>query len=340
MQRPESKKLLYNPNNWAFLAFFLSPLLPAILFYRNSILLGTSKTGRQVLFGTIGYFLAFLIPIIILSHYAILFTLAQAIISVIIAKKLAKTQIHAYDQMKIDKGLKAGRDDVPMILLFLALWVTIAFVIPFVLTKYLEGVGTPRVQQNERIIVPRTNPQEESEQDVTNPPTEVAQEPETEATTSNIQGKITLNLPDDYSLATENESYAKYSYRYAITPSSSSANQNSWDISIIPIEAVEHFDVICAPGDCMRDFSLFPTEKDFLTDSRNLQNGTMSSTVTLNGNKYFTLLEPVDGDVGYMHYYITYFNNVRVVFSTWSAAKASTVQHEEFLSGLTIVSLE
>lgn len=338
MQRPESKKLLYNPNNWAFLAFFLSPLLPAILFYRNSILLGTPKTGRQVLFGTIAYFLAFLIPIILFSHYAVLIVLAQAIISVIIAKKLAKTQIHAYDQMKIDKGLKGGRDDVPMILLFLALWVTIAFVIPFVINKYLEGAGTPRVQQNERIIVPRANPQEVSEQTATNPPTEVAEEPETAELVSSIQGEIKLSLPDGYILATENESFVEYSYQYEITPSPTSLNQNPWDVFIVPLEAVRNLDSVCAPGDCMRTFSIFPTEKDFVKDLNNLEAGGSSFVVAVDGQKYFTLTKPVDGDVGYIHYFITYLNDVRVVFSTWS--ESTTInQHTEFLSGLEIVSL-
>jgi len=46
-QKYNQKELLYSPKNWAFLAFFLSPILPAIFFYKNSKLLGTSKKENE-----------------------------------------------------------------------------------------------------------------------------------------------------------------------------------------------------------------------------------------------------------------------------------------------------
>ena len=136
---PNQKEILYSPKNWAFLAFFLGPILPGIFYYRNCKLLGETSKGKKVLIGTIIFVIAFLVAATIFSYYSTLIILVEAIISVIIAKKLSKTQLAAYEKMKEEKGLKGGRNEAPLILLFLAITIGLAFVLPYVVNKYIES---------------------------------------------------------------------------------------------------------------------------------------------------------------------------------------------------------
>lgn len=133
------KELLYSPKNWAFLAFFFGPILPGIFYYRNCKLLGTTLKGKKVLIGTIIFVLVFLVAATIFSYYSTPIVLVEAIIAVIIAKKLAKTQLAAYEKMKVEKGLKGGRNEAPLILLFLAIVLGLVFVLPYVINKYIEN---------------------------------------------------------------------------------------------------------------------------------------------------------------------------------------------------------
>lgn len=136
-EKHNQKELLYSPKNWAFLAFILSPVLPAIFYYRNSKLLGTSQKGRSVLIGTIVFVIAFLIPANIFSYYAFPILFVEAIIAIIIAKKLAKDQLPAYEEMKKAKGLQGGRSEASLILIFLALAITFGFVLPYFMNNYV-----------------------------------------------------------------------------------------------------------------------------------------------------------------------------------------------------------
>lgn len=135
---PAQNELLYNPKNWAFLAFFLSPIVPGIFFNRNCKLLGLSSTGNKVFFGTIFFVIFFIVLAVIFSQYSTYIIFAEAILSVIIAKQLAKTQVPAYEKMKVDKGLKGGRSEASVILIFIAIWVFTFFILPFIYGKYLE----------------------------------------------------------------------------------------------------------------------------------------------------------------------------------------------------------
>jgi hypothetical protein len=117
-QTLSQKELLYCPKNWAFLAFFLSPILPAILYYRNSKLLNTNSKGKIVLIGSVLFVLLLFITSSFLSYYSDLIILAGAIVAVVISKILAKTQLPYYEKMKEERGLKGGRNEFPLVLLF------------------------------------------------------------------------------------------------------------------------------------------------------------------------------------------------------------------------------
>lgn len=130
-QKLNQEEILYCPKNWAFLSFFFSPILTAIFYYRNCKLLGETSKGKKVLIGTIVFVIAFLVTATIFSYYSTPIILVEAIIAVIIAKKLAKTQLAAYEKMKEEKGLKGGRSEGSLILLFLAIWIILAFVLPY-----------------------------------------------------------------------------------------------------------------------------------------------------------------------------------------------------------------
>ena len=73
------------------------------------------------------------------SFYATPIILLERIIAVLVAKKLAKTQITAYEKMKTEKGLKGGRNEAPLILLFLAILIGLGYALPYVLDKYIEN---------------------------------------------------------------------------------------------------------------------------------------------------------------------------------------------------------
>ena len=154
-QIPNQKELLYSPKNWAFIAFFLSPILPAIFYYRNCKLLNTSSKGKKILIGTIFFVLVFLVAATIFSYYSTPIILTEAIIAVIIAKKLPKTQLGAYEKMKKEKGLKGGRNEAPLMLLFLVLMIGLTFVLPYILNKYIESKHIQHNYMDEIINRPR-----------------------------------------------------------------------------------------------------------------------------------------------------------------------------------------
>ncbi|OGH87482.1 MAG: hypothetical protein A3J93_03035 [Candidatus Magasanikbacteria bacterium RIFOXYC2_FULL_42_28] len=141
-EKLNQKEILYNPKNWTFIAFFLGPILPAILYYRNCKLLGETAQGKKVLVGTIIFVLIFLVAATIFSYYSILIILVETIIAVIIAEKLAKTQLQNYEKMKEEMGLRGGRNEAALILLFLAIWITLAFGLPYVAKNYIKNNHT------------------------------------------------------------------------------------------------------------------------------------------------------------------------------------------------------
>lgn len=48
-QIQDKEKLLYNPANWPFYSFLLTPVVPAIFYYRNSKILGKPQEGKNIL---------------------------------------------------------------------------------------------------------------------------------------------------------------------------------------------------------------------------------------------------------------------------------------------------
>ncbi len=48
-QTEDKKKLLYNPANWPFYSFLLTPIVPAIFYNRNSKILGKPQEGKKIL---------------------------------------------------------------------------------------------------------------------------------------------------------------------------------------------------------------------------------------------------------------------------------------------------
>jgi len=106
------------------------------------------------------------VPATIFSYYATLIILVEAIIAVIISKKLAKTQLAAYEQMKKEKGLKGGKNEAPFILLFLAIWITIGFVIPYAIDKYVEKNYITTSFGDETVYIPRNNTKKDEPKEV------------------------------------------------------------------------------------------------------------------------------------------------------------------------------
>lgn len=312
-QKHNQKELLYNPKNWMFLAFILSPILPAIFYYRNSKLIGTSQKGKKILLGAIIFVVIFLSLTFIFDYYAILILLAEAITAVLIAKKLAKTQLAAYEEMKKTKDLKGGRNEAPLIILFLAIWITIGFITPYIINKYVEKNFITITKESE------------------NPPIEDISE---------NKSAITLKLPDGYILSTENQSLFEKSYQYRIQHVDETLDQTQWKVFVIPIKAVQHFDTICAPGDCMRDLSIFPRETDYFKELEKLQENDKSIVTTLNGQKYYIFTTPTNGDSGYSRQYITYFNNVRVIFTAWTENQSKAETYDNFISEIKILDIK
>jgi hypothetical protein len=134
-QNYNQKELLHNPKNWTFFALLLSPILPAIFYYRNSKLLNTVQNGQKVIIGSIIYALVIVVLTSIFSYYSSLVVIIGAIVSAIAFSQLAKTQISAYEEMKKTKNLKGGRNDAPLALLFLAIGILFGFVIPYFMTR-------------------------------------------------------------------------------------------------------------------------------------------------------------------------------------------------------------
>ncbi|MBP7670811.1 hypothetical protein KA119_00780 [Candidatus Gracilibacteria bacterium] len=331
-QKHDQKELLYSPKNWAFLSFFLSPILPAVFYYRNSKLLGTDQKGKKVLIGTIIFVVTFLALTFVFDYYAILIILVEAIIAVIIAKKLAKTQLAAYEEMKKSKGLKGGRNEAPLILIFLALWITIGFIIPYFINKYVEANYFTTKIGGETVYLPNKPAPIKEKMEKSSTPQAVNE--------SDIQGKVNLMLPTGYTLSDKNESVVQKSYSFNIRRTDGTFDQSSWGITIVPIEAVRHFDSICAPGDCMRDFSIFPKEAHYLSDLEGIKEDEEPIVTILNGQKYYVFTVPVNGDTGYSRQYITYFNDIRVIFTAWAKTQFEAEKHDSFLKEVKILSIE
>ncbi len=138
-QKTNQNELLYNPKNWAFLAFFLSPILPAIFYYRNCKILGGFKKGRKVIVGTTVFVLFFIILTSIFALYSFPILILEATVAAIIAKKFAKTQQPAYEEMKTTRGLKGGRNEAPLALVFLAVVIFLGYILPYTLDKYVDS---------------------------------------------------------------------------------------------------------------------------------------------------------------------------------------------------------
>ncbi len=332
------KELLHNPRNWAFWAFFLSPILPAIFYYRNSKILGTASSGKKVLAGSILFVMAFLVPATIFSYYGTPLVISGALIAALISKKLAKGQLDAYEKMKKEKGLKGGRNDVPLAFAFFAAWIAIAL-IPFAIDLHIEKNYLRTRIGGEEVYLPRSNAKEKAPQGSSVVPAKIPSDPQ-EQKAPEIKGKIALTLPKGYALGEKNESVFEKSYQYKVLREDGSLDTSSWRVLVVPLEAVQHFDAICAPGDCMRDFLIFPTEENYLSDLKGIEKDGEPAVTLLNGQKYYALTLPVNGDGGYNRQYITYFDDVRVLFSSWAENQERAENQDAFMEEVKIVSIE
>ncbi|MFC1647783.1 hypothetical protein ACFL10_02195 [Patescibacteria group bacterium] len=340
-QKYNQKELLYNPKNWAFLAFLFSPILPAIFYYRNSKLLGTAQKGKKVLIGAIIFVIIFIALTFVFNYYSTLIIVAEVIIAVIIAKKLAKGQLPSYEKYRKEKGFKRDRNEIPLILIFLVIWITIGFVIPYFINKYIEDNYYVSKYRGETTYLPKKDKVKETvKEPVIEPKTVIedpTDEPETEPVdesvpnlTSSIKGVIDLTLPDTHVLENYNQSLIKHSYTYDLQLATGSYDKDSWAVHIVPIEAVQHFDNICEPGDCMRDFLIFPNERFYLKDMEAMKKNEEPVPFT----------KPVDGDIGFNRIYITYYNDIRVAFTAYAETEALAEEHDEFMKNMKIVSIK
>jgi len=100
-----------------------------IFYYRNCKLLNKTKQGIIALTLIIFYTIVIIPTLIFYFQSQNTILIISTIIILIIISKLAKTQISAYEKMKQEKGIKGGRNESPIILLFIAIWILIIIAI-------------------------------------------------------------------------------------------------------------------------------------------------------------------------------------------------------------------
>lgn len=219
-QKQNQKELLYNPKNWVFLTLFFSPLLPAICYYRNCKLLHTDQKGKRVLVATVLFVLVYLSLIFIFGSYTFLILLIGTIIAVILAKKIAKTQLAAYEQMKEDRGLKGGRNEAPLILLFLAVWIMVGVVIPYATYRFIDTHYLTTTVGGKTIYIPRnTNSNTTPNLDVQNKPEHENVYPTTTSQINTTSTELPQN-PLTHSKETTQKTdqvYVNTAYNYSFT---------------------------------------------------------------------------------------------------------------------------
>ncbi len=93
----------------------------------------------------------------------------------------------------------------------------------------------------------------------------------------------------------------------------------------------------------MRDYFIYPNTKDYEENKKILSgqklNSNLYSLSTFNNQNYITKTSAVDGDLGYMNYYASYYNDVLVVFSTYTDGSEADSLNSEFMSNLKILEL-
>ena len=81
---------------------------------------------------------------------------------------------------------------------------------------------------------------------------------------------------------------------------------------------------------------IYPKESFFLKDKEALENDEEPIVSIFNGQKYYPFTMPVDGDVGFNRIYITYFNDIRVVFVAYAATEGEAEKLYAFMEDVEI----
>lgn len=309
------KELLYNPDNWFFLAFFLSPILPAIFYYRNSKLLKTKEKGKKVLMFTILFVIIFAVFIAVFPKAFGLIIFIEMIIAMIVAKKIAKTQISSYEKIKEEKNLKVSRNEAPLILIFLIIGITFTFGIPYAINKYLEKNYIVTTLGGETVYLKKNNIEDKKVE------------------SKELALGIKLEFGDEYTLSSKNEGLLGGAFQYSINTKNGDVNKLIGEIFIVPIEAAQYFDEICESGDCMQNYIIYPKEELYLEDLESFKKKNESSPgiFVSNGQKYYILTLDAEGDTGYIKYYFTYINDIRVIFSTWFSTMREAEKNNDLI---------
>ena len=142
-----------------------------------------------------------------------------------------------------------------------------------------------------------------------------------------------INLPEGYILSSRINDLSGDSYRFRIT-----SDSDHWELSVITLETIEELDRTCPPGECMRSEILYPSKETYLSDSDKISSKDFD-LLNLNNASYLMVTTPVAGDVGFMNYYITYFDNNRVILSRWSEDQTPDEGSTLFLKELEILKL-
>lgn len=116
---------LFNPNNWTFLGFFLTPIVPWIFIYKNKVALGESKKARHILYtglflvlSIIGLDITIFITMspenfLIYSQISALVVFVATYVCLLIQAKKEKDK---YDNLDSKVIYKPGKEEAPYII--------------------------------------------------------------------------------------------------------------------------------------------------------------------------------------------------------------------------------
>lgn len=289
---------LYNPRNWWFVTFFLGPLPTVICYAHNIKALGDPKKGRAVLIGGLLFAIGLIVFSFLFEPWGFLAALVLQLFATWYAARLAKTQIPIYDQKVKTEATFVKKSMLPIIVVFVGVQLLLLFILPEVIATYIAR-KYPATVGGDFAFAPRVDTLPKVDM-----PTSTAEQP---AEAQSLQLRMTL--PAGYDID-KSVSSVPGTADYTILPPTPNSD-DLWHATLVPLAAMEAFDERCPPGDCMRDALRYPTAEVWRNDREKV--GTR-----IGDRRYFITDKRVDGDLGYHRWYVTYVDDVRVVFvSGW-----------------------
>lgn len=331
-ERHKSKELLYNPRNWVFFSIFLTPLLPAVLYKHNCKLLGHPRKGTTAIIGSILYIVMGAMLVALFYDYSSLIAMAWVIISVPITGRIARTQLEAYDRMKEEKNIQGGRNEFPLMMLFLVGLVLLAWLFSSGSQLLLDYLDQPRqaVQQESSnrylSIAEEYSEYKDQQEDATSEP----EDSTSSAVAYGTTGQISLTLPQGYVMsATSDNGY------YKIGQAVNNQIINRWGVDVMTIEELEEMHAKCPPGDCMGGPTI--TIDEYIGDAEGFLSDPVTEFTVLGGQRYRIEDAVAVGDRAFFRTYLTYVDGVRVQFSVNDLNEEDLPQYDDFLEQIHII---